>query len=108
MCLIPGWQAAGCGMLVMQTATEDGVCHHRCEQQQIGQPWKHGSSRGAEGLTGEYKMSAVYRQELAGGRKFCQEILISSVFDRRDFELKRGFAAKPSIFLVPLSLRCAT
>jgi hypothetical protein len=73
MCLIPGWQAAGCGMLVMQTATEDGVCHHRCEQQQIGQPWKHGGSRGAEGLTGRYKISSLYRQEMAGGRKFCQK-----------------------------------
>jgi len=108
MCLIPGWQAAGCGMLVMQTATEDGVCHHRCEQQQIGQPWKHGGSRGAEGLTGRYKISSLYRQEMAGGRKFCQKILIGSVFDRRDFELKRGFATKPNIFLVSLSLRCAT
>ncbi|GDX94034.1 hypothetical protein LBMAG46_40440 [Planctomycetia bacterium] len=82
----------------MQTATEDGVCHHRCQQQQIGQPWKHGSSSGAEGLTGRYKLSSLYRQEMAGGRKFSQKILIGSVFDGRDFELKRGFAAKPSSF----------
>lgn|GEM_PF-3564630 len=76
MCLIPGRQAAGCGMLVMQAATEDGVCHHRCEQQQIGQPWKHGSSRGTEGNESIRVVPAGYRPQLNGRLRICQEKLV--------------------------------